>query len=90
MDEIPSIVLKSPKNQLCQIVAHLKKSYFISGILPDKLKLAQIVPIHKKDDITDVSNYRPASLLPITVYQKCMRRNILCYMIFNMDFAKVG
>jgi hypothetical protein len=30
-----------------------------SGIFPDKLKIAKIVPVHKKGDAKDVQNYRP-------------------------------
>ena len=32
---------------------------------PDDLKLARVVPLYKKSDKTDVSNYRPVSILSI-------------------------
>ena len=35
------------------------------GILPDSLKLANITPVHKKDETTDKENYRPVSVLPL-------------------------
>jgi len=38
-------------------------STFFSSYFPDELKLADIVPVHKKDDTTLKSNYRPISLL---------------------------
>ena len=36
----------------------------LTGIFPDKLKIAKVVPLHKKDDPSLTDNYRPISLLP--------------------------
>lgn len=32
---------------------------------PDILKLSKVIPLHKKDSIHDVENYRPISILPL-------------------------
>ena len=35
----------------------------ITGVFPDLLKIARVIPLYKKDDKTAVDNYRPVSLL---------------------------
>ena len=35
-----------------------------SGVFPQKMKVAKVIPIFKKDDDQDCNNYRPISLLP--------------------------
>ena len=35
------------------------------GLFPDSLKLANITPVHKKDEASDKEIYRPVSVLPL-------------------------
>ena len=37
----------------------------LKGSFPDRLKLANITPVHKKDEPTDKENYRPVIVLPL-------------------------
>ena len=36
---------------------------FTSGVFPSALKIAKVVPVHKKDSKLDFSNYQPILLL---------------------------
>ena len=49
-----------------------------SGCFPEKLKCAEIVPIFKKNDKKDKSNYRPISLLSniSKVYERCIQEQL--------------
>jgi hypothetical protein len=42
---------------------HIFNLSLTTGIYPDRLKYANIIPCFKKDSITEISNYRPISLL---------------------------
>ena len=35
-----------------------------TGIFPDRLKIAKVIPLYKSGEIHEVSNYRPVSILP--------------------------
>ena len=49
---------------------------------PNKLKLADITPVYKKDDATQDKNYRPVSVLPTVskVFERLMQQQIQKYM----------
>ena len=43
-----------------------------TGVLPSKLKIAQVIPIYNSKDKQSFTNYRPISLLPniSKIYEK--------------------
>ena len=53
----------------------------ITGIFPEKLKLAKVVPLHKKDDTLSMDNYRPVSLLSSIskLFEKVVHIQLSCY-----------
>ena len=55
------------------------------GIFPDSLKRAKIIPIYKKGDPYDVSNYRPISILSCfsKILEKIMYNRLERYLITN-------
>ena len=36
-----------------------------SNTFPDELKIVDVIPVYKKEDVNDKINYQPISLLPI-------------------------
>jgi hypothetical protein len=44
-------------------LAHIYNLSLTTGIYPDRLKYTNIIPCYKKGDITEMSDYRPISLL---------------------------
>ena len=63
-DEISTILLKSIAPEIKSVLTLIINQSFCNGIFPDKLKVAKIKPIFKKDDPHIADNYRPISLLP--------------------------
>ena len=64
-DGISTIVMKSIKNVILKPLTLIINQIINTGVFPNKLKIAKITPIFKKDDRTLLTNYRPISLLPI-------------------------
>lgn len=64
IDEIPPLVLKQVAILICDPLTDIINSSLSSGIFPDDLKKAKLIPIHKRNSKTDANNYRPISLLP--------------------------
>ena len=66
----------------------------LSCKFPDSPKLPNIVPVHKKKDLTDKCNYRPVSILPLLsqVFEKTIRISFIFIYFFEQatlgDFAK--
>lgn len=61
-----------------------------SSIFPDALKLAKVIPIHKKGDKNDLNNYRPISLLPVfsKIFEHLLKNQIVDFFTNNALFSK--
>ena len=62
-------------------LTHIINLIIQTGIFPNKLKRAKIIPLLKSGDIEDVSNYRPIALLPILskIFDKILALRIVNY-----------
>ena len=58
---------------------------FISGIFPTPLKIARVVPIFKSGDRTNVTNYRPISMLSILskIFENCIYSRLVTFFETN-------
>jgi len=63
--QIPAELVKAGGRTICLEICKLITSIWKEK-LPEEWKESIIVPIHKKGDKTDCSNYRDISLLPTT------------------------
>ena len=77
-DGISGHILKHCSYSLGRPLSILFNKAYISGVLPDDWKTANVVPIHKKGHKEDIENYRPVSLtsLVMKIFEKCIRVRI--------------
>ena len=71
---LPVKILKLVYDILSAPISLLINCSFSTGIFPETLKDALIVPMFKKGEPTDIGNYRPISILPTLskILEKCM------------------
>ena len=78
-DAINGVVLKNCSKSLSYPLHKLFNLAYNTGYLPSEWKLANVVPIHKKDDKNKVVNYRPISLtsLVMKVFERILYDELL-------------
>ena len=62
-NSIPTKILKEFKTELSEPLSDIINVSVNKGIFPDFLKVAKVIPIHKKGEKIDPNNYRYTSLL---------------------------
>ena len=62
-DDISNYLLIHIINEIVIPLEHIMNLSIVNGIVPDNMKIAKVVPIYKKGESLDTSNYRPISLL---------------------------
>ena len=77
-DEITSTLLKSLKEELTTPLTIIANQIISTAKFPDKLKIAKVIPIHKKDDPNECNNYRPISILPAVskIFEKVLLKQL--------------
>ena len=59
-----------------------------SGTYPTRLKFAEVKPLYKKGERTDISNYRPISILPFSkIFEKIILRRLIQHLDHNRILA---
>ena len=58
-NDVESRFVKYSKSIISPIISNLFNLCVNKGVFPNCLKIAEIIPIYKKDDINKATNYRP-------------------------------
>ena len=91
---IEPTILKMFKTELSIPLCLIINLSFSSGVFPQKLKLAEVIPVHKKGDKSLTCNYRPISLLSniSKIIEKIVRNRLYaflekCKCIYKLQFG---
>ena len=88
-DGFNSVLIKKLQESIIIPLSTIFNKSFETGQLPNNLKIAKVIPIHKAKAKNVFTNYRPISLLPCIskileklvykrVYNVCVKNNVLC------------
>ena len=82
---IPSQVLFHMQHELAKPISWIANICFITGIHPNNLKLAKVIPIFKKGSKLSTANYRPISLLSNInkIIEKLVFSRVLSFLKIN-------
>ena len=84
-DKISPRMIKEGCNELCIPFCMLFNLSLKEKIFPDQWKIANIIPVFKKNDPKMVSNYRPIALLSVIskIFEKCIYKYIYNHTVSN-------
>ena len=89
-DNISTKFLKVIAPALLSSLTLIINQSLMTGIFPSALKIAKVVPLHKKDSTVSMDNYRPVSLLTSIskVFEKVVHIQVSDYFVKNELFFK--
>ena len=72
------ILAKIAKEEIAEPIANCINSSIPTDTFPNELKIADIVPVFKKEDQNDKTNHRPISILPLIskIFEKVLYQQI--------------
>ena len=82
---IPLKLLKIAADLISVPLCHIINTSFSTGVFPDVLKVAKVLPLHKGGSTEDLNNFRPISLLSIfdKIIEKLMHKNLYEFLELN-------
>ena len=91
-DKIPAKLLKNFASHICSSLCALFNKSLSLGKLPSEWKLSNITPILKSGLRSEVTNYRPISLLPLVskVLERCIYNKLIVHMSNQLHHQQFG
>lgn len=89
-DGITINIIKHIKKSISDILEHIFNTILVECNIPNSFKTALITPIHKGGDKSDITNYRPISLLNVfsKIFERIVKKRLLTYLEENFILPK--
>jgi hypothetical protein len=87
-DGITSSLIKDIKHEISLPLTILINKSLSTGIVPDLLKTAKVIPVYKAKDKEQLNNYRPISLLPTIskILEKIIHKRLYYFLLSQSVF----
>lgn len=84
-----NVFLKKISPIICDVLAHIFNKSIYNGTFPDSMKIAEVIPIFKKDDRKILNNYRPISLLSVfsKIFERVVKSRVIDFLEKNLFFS---
>ena len=83
-------ILKDIYKEISKPLTHIFNPVFITGIIPDQMKIALVTPIFKANEENKFENYRPLSVLTCfaKIFEKLMYKRLINFIDKNGILSK--
>ena len=84
-DNFSTKLVKSIIEEIAQPFSHILNLSFATGIVPEQMKIAKVVPVFKSGNPSELNNYRPISILPAfsKIMEKAMCKRLNSFLTSN-------
>ena len=85
LDDVSPKVVKTIANYIVKPLMHIFNLSFLTGIIPNALKIARVTPVYKAFSKDNFANYRPISVLPCfsKILEKLMYKRAITFLNKN-------
>ena len=91
-DELKPVIMKNVKHCIAKPLTHICNLSFKTGVFPQQMKTANVVPIYKSGDEKMFSNYRPVSVIPVffKLIERLMHDRLIMFVTNNDLLYKIN
>lgn len=89
-DNVDSKTVKYFHKYLIKPLKHIINMVFKTGDVPSQFKASVVTPVHKSGDRTDISNFRPISVINnfAKIFEKCVKDRLVSFLNSNNIFSR--